>query len=50
VREELAWIYVNVPAQGRGYFSVRRPQGETFRLSVESFVLISREMIGGENP
>ena len=43
VHKELAWIYVNVPARGRAYFSVRRPTGEAFRLSVESFVLIARE-------
>jgi hypothetical protein len=45
VREELAWIYVNVPARGRAYFSVRRPGGEAFRVTVESFVLIARETI-----
>ena len=43
VREELAWIYVDVPARGRAYFSVRRPGGEAFRVTVESFVLIARE-------
>ena|SRR5688572_16397063 len=43
VNESLAWIYVGVPARGRAYFSVRRPAGETFRLTVESFVLIARE-------
>jgi hypothetical protein len=44
VAEALAWIYVNVPARDRAYFSVRRPSGgETFRLTVESFVLIARE-------
>jgi hypothetical protein len=46
VGETLAWIYVSVPARGRAYFSVRRPSGgEGFRLTVESFVLISRESI-----
>jgi hypothetical protein len=45
VREELAWIYVDVPARGRAYFSVRRPGGEAFRVTVESFVLIARETI-----
>jgi hypothetical protein len=44
VGETLAWIYVNVPARNRAYFSVRRPSGgELFRLTVESFVLIARE-------
>lgn len=45
VREELAWIYVDVPARGRAYFSIRRPGGEAFRVTVESFVLIARETI-----
>lgn len=45
VREELAWIFVDVPARGRAYFSVRRPAGEAFRVTVESFVLIARETI-----
>ena len=44
VGETLAWIYVSVPARNRAYFSVRRPTGSSaFRLTVESFVLISRE-------
>lgn len=43
VRETLAWVYVNVPARGREYFSVRRPPGDAFRLTIESFVLIARE-------
>jgi hypothetical protein len=44
IGETLAWIYVNVPARDRAYFSVRRPSGgEVFRLTVESFVLIARE-------
>ena len=46
VGETLAWIYVSVPARYRAYFSVRRPTGSgAFRLTVESFVLISRESI-----
>jgi hypothetical protein len=46
VNESLAWVYVSVPARGREYFSIRRPPGgETFRLAVESFVLISREAV-----
>jgi hypothetical protein len=45
VREELAWIYVNVPARGRVHFSIRRPSGDAFRVTVESFVLIARETI-----
>lgn len=45
VREELVWIYVNVPARGRAYFSVQRPGGDAFRVTVESFVLIARETI-----
>lgn len=43
VRSELAWIYVDVPARSRASFTVRRPAGEAFRLTVESFVLIARE-------
>lgn len=43
VREELAWIYVNVPARGRASFSVQRPKGDAFRVTVESFVLIAVE-------
>ena len=46
VGETLAWVYVSVPARSRAYFSVRRLSGsEVFRLTVESFVLISRESI-----
>lgn len=42
--EVLAWAYVDVPARGRGAFRVARPrEGEAFRISVESFVLIARE-------
>jgi hypothetical protein len=41
--EQLAWIYVNVPARSRAFFSVPRPRGEAFRLTVESFVLIAVE-------
>jgi hypothetical protein len=42
--EVLAWAYVDVPARGRGAFRVARPrEGESFRISVESFVLIARE-------
>lgn len=43
LRESLAWIYVTVPARGSAQFSLRRPSGDAFRLSVESFVLIARE-------
>jgi hypothetical protein len=43
LRETLAWIYVTVPARGTAQFSLRRPTGEAFRLSIESFVLIARE-------
>jgi hypothetical protein len=43
LRESLAWIYVSVPARGNAQFSLRRPSGEAFRLSIESFVLIARE-------
>jgi len=46
VGETLAWVYVSITARSRAYFSVRRPSGsEVFRLTVESFVLISRESI-----
>jgi hypothetical protein len=43
VRETLSWIYVSVPARGSAQFSLRRPSGDAFRLSIESFVLIARE-------
>jgi hypothetical protein len=44
VGDTLAWAYVSIPARDRAYFSVRRPSGgQAFRLTVESFVLISRE-------
>ena len=47
IGETLAWVYVSVPARSRAYFSVRRPTGgDAFRLTVESFVLISREATG----
>jgi hypothetical protein len=46
VSEQLAWIYVNVPARGRAYFSVPRPRGEAYRVTVESFVLIALERDG----
>jgi len=47
VREDLAWIYVDVPARSRAYFSVQRPPAaQSFRVSVESFVLIARERVG----
>ena len=46
LREDLAWIYIDVPARGRAYFSVNRPAGaQSFRVTVESFLLISRERI-----
>jgi hypothetical protein len=48
VREALAWIYVTVPARGTAQFSLRRPPGDAFRLSIESFVLIARE--GDQTP
>jgi len=42
--QTLAWAYVNIPARGREAFSVARPrEGATFRVTVESFVLIARE-------
>jgi hypothetical protein len=46
VRQELAWIYVHIPARDRASFAVRRPPGEAFRITVESFVLIARESTG----
>ena len=50
IREDLAWIYVDVPARDRAYFSVNRPAGaQSFRVTVESFLLISRER-NGETP
>jgi hypothetical protein len=46
IRETLAWIYVDVPARNRAFFSVPRPSGaEGFRVTVESFVLIARERL-----
>ena len=42
--EMLAWVYGNVPAHGRSYFSVRTPQArEVVGVTIESFNLIARE-------
>ena len=42
--ELLAWVYGNVPARGRCYFSVRVPKArEIVAITVESFKLIARE-------
>jgi len=44
VDERLAWVYGNINAGGRWYFSVPLPtSGNTFRVSVESFHLVARE-------
>ena len=44
VYNESTYRIGSVPARGRAYFSVPRPSGaESFRLTVESFVLIARE-------
>ena len=49
--EVLHWAYVDVPARGRGAFRVARPrEGETFRITVESFVLMAREAPPREVP
>jgi hypothetical protein len=42
--ELLAWVYGNVPARGRCYFSVRVPKArEIVGITIESFKLIARE-------
>jgi hypothetical protein len=44
IRQEFAWVYGVIDAGGRGYFVLRplRP-GETYRITVESFDLLSRQ-------
>jgi hypothetical protein len=40
----LGWVYGDIPAHGRAYFSVPLPRtGATYRVTVLSFVPISRE-------
>jgi hypothetical protein len=42
--ELLAWVYGDVPARGRCYFSVRVPKArEIVGITIESFKLIARE-------
>jgi hypothetical protein len=46
VKERTAWVYGNINAGDRGYFVVPvlpDESGKTYRIGVESFVLISRE-------
>ncbi|HXH84029.1 MAG TPA: FxLYD domain-containing protein [Candidatus Tectomicrobia bacterium] len=44
VGERFAWVYGNIPAGSRWYFSVPLPRdGQRFRLSVASFHLIAVE-------
>jgi hypothetical protein len=44
VGETLVWVYGNIPARGRWPFTLPLPrEGETFRITVESFYLVSRE-------
>jgi hypothetical protein len=39
-----AWVYGNVPARGRWYFSVRMPGSrEVVKVSIESFSVIARD-------
>ncbi|MGH7312991.1 MAG: FxLYD domain-containing protein [Candidatus Rokuibacteriota bacterium] len=44
LREQFAWVYGAIDAGGRGYFALQplRP-GETCRIAVESFDLLSRQ-------
>jgi hypothetical protein len=45
VGETLVWVYGNIPAGGRWPFTLPLPRdGQTFRVTVESFHLVSREM------
>ncbi|MBI2216201.1 MAG: hypothetical protein HYU51_02790 [Candidatus Rokubacteria bacterium] len=54
VSERTAWVYGNIPAGDRGYFVVPILPGDAgndYRITVESFVLISRESPGSvESP
>lgn len=54
VSERTAWVYGNIPAGDRGYFVVPILPGDgsnEYRITVESFVLISRESAGSiESP
>jgi hypothetical protein len=54
VSERSAWVYGNIPAGDRGYFVVPilpGDRGNDYRITVESFVLISRESPGSvESP
>ncbi len=44
IREQFAWVYGAIDAGGRGYFRLRLPgPGETYRIYVESFDLLSRQ-------
>jgi hypothetical protein len=45
VGERLAWVYGNINAGGRWYFSVPLPSGDAFRVTVESFHLVARETV-----
>ena len=44
VGETFGWVYGNIASGGRWPFSLPLPRaGDTFRVSVESFVLVARE-------
>jgi hypothetical protein len=44
IGETFAWVYGNIASGGRWPFSLPLPRaGDTFRVSVESFVLVARE-------
>jgi hypothetical protein len=44
VGETLVWVYGNIPAGGGWPFTLPLPrEGQTFRITVESFYLVSRE-------
>ncbi|MGH7308105.1 MAG: FxLYD domain-containing protein [Candidatus Rokuibacteriota bacterium] len=44
IREQFAWVYGAIDARGRGYFSLQPlKRGETCRIAVESFDLLSRQ-------
>jgi hypothetical protein len=46
VGEQFTWVYGAIDAGGRGYFRLKLPApGETYRIHVESFDLLSRQTL-----
>jgi hypothetical protein len=43
VGETFGWVYGNISSRGRWPFSMPPPAGESFRVTVQSFYLITRE-------